>query len=80
MIDCVKMGKRIAKLRREAGLTQDQMADKLFVTRQLVSKWEQGLGVATVEMLLNLCELLHTSFEYVLGLDDAPDKGQKEEL
>ena len=36
------IGSRIAELRKRAGLTQEQLAEKLFVSRELVSKWEQG--------------------------------------
>ena len=36
------IGDRIAGLRKQAGLTQEQLAERLFVSRELVSKWEQG--------------------------------------
>lgn len=39
----MELGKRIASARAEANMTQQQLADKLFVSRELISKWEQGL-------------------------------------
>ena len=36
------IGGRIAELRKEIGLTQQELADRLYVSRQLVSKWESG--------------------------------------
>ena len=42
MIDTVKVGRAIAELRRRAGLTQAELADRLYVTHQSLSKWETG--------------------------------------
>ena len=38
------IGKNISKYRREKGMTQDQLAEKLHVTRQAVSNWEKGVS------------------------------------
>jgi transcriptional regulator with XRE-family HTH domain len=43
-MDCVKIGKLIAKLRKEKKLTQKNVADALGVQNKTVSKWECGLG------------------------------------
>jgi transcriptional regulator with XRE-family HTH domain len=51
-------------------MTQDHLADKLFVSRQLVSKWELGFGMPTIDHLLNLTKLFHISFEELLCLDE----------
>ena len=44
-MDNNKIGKFIASLRKEQGLTQKELADKLFVTDKAVSKWERGLSL-----------------------------------
>ncbi len=68
MLDFVKVGKRIADRRREMGLSQDELAGKLYVTRQAVSKWEKGLSVPSIDTLAELCRLFGVSFEALLGL------------
>lgn len=68
MIDFVKVGERIAKYRKAAGLNQEELAGRLYVTRQALSKWENGLSVPTVDTLILLCQMLSVSFEEILGL------------
>ena len=46
------LGKNIAKARKNAGMTQEQLAEKLQVARQTVSKWEAGVTVPTVPGLV----------------------------
>lgn len=43
-MDNVQTGKLIAKLRRERGLTQQQLADKLNLSNKTISKWESGVS------------------------------------
>ena len=45
MIDQEKVGKFIADLRKEKGLTQDDLAEKMFVGREAISKWERGVCI-----------------------------------
>ncbi|MDE5855414.1 MAG: helix-turn-helix domain-containing protein, partial [Anaeroplasmataceae bacterium] len=49
MINFYLVGQKLTKYRKEMGLTQDEVAEKLFVTRQLVSKWEKGNGVPSID-------------------------------
>lgn len=72
MIDFVKVGEKIASCRRAMGLSQGELADRLFVTRQALSKWENGLSVPSVDTLFELCQLFGTSFEQLLCLDTVP--------
>lgn len=50
-MDQIKIGKFIATLRKEKGLTQEQLGDKLGVTNKTVSRWENGNYMPDVEML-----------------------------
>ena len=60
------------KTRREAlGLSQQQLADRLHVVRQTVSKWEQGLSVPDCDMLIRLAEQLGCSAAQLLGQSGA---------
>lgn len=70
MIDFVKVGSRIAEYRKRAGMRQDELADKLFVTRQALSKWENGLSVPSIDTLCELSKLFRVSIEEILGLFD----------
>lgn len=44
MIDFIAVGNNIASKRKGLNLTQEELANRLFVTRQLVSKWENGVS------------------------------------
>mgnify|MGYP000616476074 CR=1 FL=1 len=70
MIDFVKVGSKITKCREELNLTQKDVAEKLFVSRQLVSKWENGLGIPSIDVLLELSLLFRVTFEELLCLDE----------
>ncbi len=70
MIDFIAVGKKIAQLRKQKGLTQDELSEKLYVTRQALSKWENGLSVPGIDALVALSEVFNTSFEEILCLND----------
>lgn len=55
------------KLRTAKGLTQEELADRLFVTRQAVSRWENGETVPNVETLKQLSALYDVSINTLLG-------------
>ena len=57
----------IKNLRKEKGLSQEELAIKLNVVRQTVSKWERGLSVPDSSMLISLAEELGTSVNVLLG-------------
>lgn len=73
MIDFVKVGSKITKYRKELNLTQDDIALKLYVSRQLVSKWEKGLGVPSIDVLIELCKIFKITFEELLCLNEEID-------
>ena len=59
-------GTRLKDLRIEYGLTQEEVADKICVTKQAVSKWENGLSLPDVAALGSLAELFDTTVDYLL--------------
>ncbi len=61
------LGNTIKELRKSKGLTQEELAIKLNVVRQTVSKWEQGLSVPDASMLIVLAEKLDTPVSVLLG-------------
>ena len=54
----IKIGKFIAKKRKEQGYTQMQLAEKLGITDRAVSKWETGKSLPDASIMLELCGLL----------------------
>ena len=67
------LGKRIAMLRRQRGLKQDDLANTLGVSAQAVSKWENDQTCPDISLLPKLAELLEVSVDELLS-------GKKEEL
>lgn len=59
----------IRKYRKEKGLSQEEMAVKLFVVRQTISKWENGLSVPDAEVLMNMALLLEVPVSKLLGVE-----------
>lgn len=67
-MDQQKMGKFISMLRKEKGLTQQELAEKLGITDKAVSKWERGLGCPDISLLTPISELFDVSInELLLG-------------
>ena len=62
----IKMGARIAALRRDRGLTQLDLAEKLGVTDRAVSKWETDGGYPDITLLPAIADLLGVSLDYLL--------------
>lgn len=73
VIDFIKVGMKLVKYRKLNNFTQDDIALKLFVSRQLVSKWENGTGIPSIDVLLELSKLYHVTFEELLCLNDDID-------
>lgn len=59
-------GEKLQKLRRSSGLSQEQLAEKLAVTRQAVSKWELGDSLPDAGRILDLSRLFDVSTDYLL--------------
>ena len=57
----------IKTLRKNKGLSQEELSVKLHVVRQTISKWESGLSVPDAEMLINISEVLETPVSDILG-------------
>lgn len=57
-MDQIKIGKFIAEKRKEQGLTQLQLAEKLGITDRAVSKWETGKSLPDASIMLELCSIL----------------------
>ncbi len=61
------LNENIKTIRKSKGLSQQELAVKLNIVRQTVSKWEQGLSVPDSDMLISLSEVLETPVSILLG-------------
>lgn len=61
------LNENIRAIRKSKGLSQDELAIKLNVVRQTVSKWENGLSVPDSDMLISISEVLETPVSVLLG-------------
>lgn len=66
MIDRIETGKRISILRKKSGISQSQLAERLNISTQAVSKWECGLSVPDLDSLLELSWLFDISINGIL--------------
>ena len=63
-----EIGSRIRRYRKENGLTQEQLADKINVTKNRVSNWEQGINRPDADILADICRALNVSPSNLLGV------------
>ena len=65
------IGERLAEVRKDHGDTQQQLGDKLHVTKFTISNWEQEKSVPSNEALAKICRIYNVSADYLLGIVDA---------
>ncbi len=66
----VDFGTTLKELRQSAGLTQKQLAEKLWLSKATVSYYEQSLRYPSPEILVKLSNVFHVSTDYLLGIED----------
>ncbi|MGI6782532.1 MAG: helix-turn-helix transcriptional regulator [Acholeplasmataceae bacterium] len=71
MIDSYEVGRKISSLRLNHNMTQEELAEKLYVTRQALSRWERGQAVPPVEIVVELGRIFHVSFDEILCLNES---------
>ena len=74
-MEAMTMGKRIMTLRKQRGLTQEQLADQLNVSPQAVSKWENDISCPDISLVPKLAGILGVSSDVLLGM--APMEQEK---
>lgn len=71
------MGEIISTMRKEKGMTQKELADKLNITDKAVSKWERDIACPDTTTIPKLAEILGVSVEELLNAKAAPAAGHK---
>ena len=74
-INMNELGNKIAKKRKDIGITQIEFAEMLNVTRQTVSRWEAGTVMPDIDKISDIAEILHVSCDYLLK-DEVSDEEQ----
>jgi len=81
MQDKKSFGKYIAEKRKEANLTQEELANKLYVIPTTISKWERGITYPDITVITNLCKELNISeHEFFTACDDEALNQEKKEI
>lgn len=73
-MDQQKIGNFIAELRKEKGLTQEQLGEKLHVSQRTISRWETGKNMPDISLLSVLCEILEISLAELLKGERVPEQ------
>lgn len=77
-MDSHKIGQFLVNLRKKHNLTQKELAEKLLVTSQAISKWENGRGIPDIEMLKKLSEIFNVDISDILdGKENKNGKSKK---
>ena len=71
------IARNIRKIRTESGLSQQQYANRLYVTRQTLSNWENGKSMPDVSKLIQICETADVSMNNLLYSENRADRGTK---
>ncbi|HIT70952.1 MAG TPA: helix-turn-helix transcriptional regulator [Candidatus Scatovivens faecipullorum] len=77
-MDKVKIGQFIANCRKDKKLTQEQLAEKLNISKNAVSKWERGICLMDMSLLKPLSEILGISVNDILSGEKIPEDKIKE--
>ena len=79
--DQKESGKRIAKLRKKKGLTQEQLAEKLSISYSLLAKVESGSRAASIDLLVEMKAFFDTTLDYLaLGIEPMTEPAKHEDL
>ena len=66
-MDLVKTGRLLQELRKEKGLTQEQLAEQMGVARRTVSRWETGSNMPDMDILIDLSDLYEVDLREILS-------------
>lgn len=76
----LSIGDNIRKYRKQKDMTQEQLADRLGVTYQSVSRWENGTTYPDIELLPSITEMLCITMDELMGIPDANKEKQAEKV
>ena len=74
-----EIGSRIRKFRKETGLTQEQLAEMIGISKSRISNWEQGINRPDADILAELCKALKVSPSVLLDVHLTDDELNEQE-
>lgn len=74
----MKFGENLQKLRKEKGISQEQLAEQLGVTRQSVSKWESGNSYPEMDKIVAICNIFHCDMNVLINKDITEEREKKD--
>ena len=75
----MQIGNKINQLRKLSGMTQEQLAEKLNVSRQTISKWESGSSSPDIESVVKVSEIFQVSLDDLLKEGEASVTNKNDE-
>ena len=75
MFDTMKFGKALSTLRKQADMTQNEVADRLNLSRQAISKYERGESFPDISILVMIAELFNVTLDELISYGE-PTKGE----
>ncbi|MBR5312006.1 MAG: helix-turn-helix transcriptional regulator [Clostridia bacterium] len=75
----MEFNEKLQELRKRKGLTQEQLAESLYVSRTAVSKWESGRGYPNIDSLKRVAEFFSVTIDDLLSDSDTPAEEEKTE-
>ena len=77
-MDQIKIGEFLKELRKEKGLTQEQLAEQFNVSRRSVSRWETGKNMPDISLLVEIAEFYDTSIPEIINGERKSEKMNEE--
>lgn len=74
------LSENLKRYRKKCGYTQEEVAEKLHIVRQTLSKWEKGISVPDADFLVKLAQLYEVDINELLGFTDTKERLLKEDI
>ena len=74
----MEFNEKLQKLRKEQNLTQEELAEKLFVSRTAISKWESGRGYPSIDSLKVIAKFFHITIDELIGSEEMVSLAQRD--
>ena len=74
----MEFNEKLQKLRTNENLTQEELAEKLYVSRAAISKWESGRGYPSIDSLKAIAKYFHVTIDELIGSEEIVDLAEQD--